>query len=778
MIKNNWSPVEKRFFQRQDIQKQTTNIPYILVDNFPDLGFLTSLRFLEWVSKNPEGVISLPTGKTPEYFIKWTHNFLSNWDDKDLIYLRKENGLDIDQKPDLSRLKFVQIDEFYPMDPLQHNSFFNYVNNFYLSGFGISRENALLINCAEIPLVDAKQWKDIFPNSTIDLTLRYRDPKSELEKMQQSSIYLIDQWCTEYEEKIRNMGGIGFFLGGIGPDGHIAFNVRGSDHNSTTRLMETNFETQAAAATDLGGIEISKNRLVITIGLASITFKDDAVAIITAAGEAKASIVKYSLENLPDVRYPATVLQRCENSRFYLTHGAAKLLNDTEKQYWENSNWDDVKKQRALLRLAKRKNIFGKKLSIDDLEHDSLCKTIPGLGEGTVPEIIDKIHAKVQRGIKNETNEIYYHTGPHHDDIMLGMMPHIIHLIREPSNSHHFVNMTSGFTSVTNGFITNILSFTLEFFLQGKIQMTDFPDFFSEGYKLKWDKDVFHYLDSLAKVDKSEQNRALAHRVIRGLIKIYPIKDKNDLEGRINSIISELMHCYDGEKNSVEIQKLKGIIREYEEELVWSNYGVRVQDIYHLRLGFYTGDIFTKSPERNRDVLPILKQLKEIKPTVISLALDPEGSGPDTHYKVLQAIADAVRIWNDETDLSHLRIWGYRNVWYRFDLAEADIIVPVTLNSMAIIRSTFMNCYLSQRDASFPSYELDGPFCDLSQKIWVEQHQDLQLLLGRDFWYQNKNPHLRAVHGAVYLKEMDVETFLTVARELEESMEGFSLSKN
>ena len=143
MTKNNWSPVEKRFFQRQYIQKQTTKIPYILVDNFPDLGFLTSLRFLEWVSKNPEGVISLPTGKTPEYFIKWTHNFLSNWDDKDLVYLRKENGLDIDQKPDLSRLKFVQIDEFYPMDPSQHNSFFNYVNNFYLSGFGISRENAL-----------------------------------------------------------------------------------------------------------------------------------------------------------------------------------------------------------------------------------------------------------------------------------------------------------------------------------------------------------------------------------------------------------------------------------------------------------------------------------------------------------------------------------------------------------------------------------------------------------------------------------------------------------
>jgi glucosamine-6-phosphate deaminase len=65
------------------------------------------------------------------------------------------------------------------------------------------------------------------------------------------------------------------------------------------------------------------------------------------------------------------------------------------------------------------------------------------------------------------------------------------------------------------------------------------------------------------------------------------------------------------------------MVREYEEELVWANYGVRVQDIHHLRLGFYTGEIFTESPEQSRDVVPILDQLKEINPTVISLAFDP-----------------------------------------------------------------------------------------------------------------------------------------------------------
>jgi glucosamine-6-phosphate deaminase len=91
---------------------------------------------------------------------------------------------------------------------------------------------------------------------------------------------------------------------------------------------------------------------------------------------------------------------------------------------------------------------------------------------------------------------------------------------------------------------------------------------------------------------------------------------------------------------------------------------------------------------------------------------------------------------------------------------------------MAMLRDTFMNCYLSQKEASFPSYEMDGPFCDLTQKIWVEQHELMQLVLGRDFWYQNNHPRLRATHGLVFMKEMTVEQFLKEAQRLEKSMEG------
>ena len=778
MSQFNWSNVEEGFFEKQEIKDQTTKIPYVLIDNFPDLGLIVSLRFLEWVNENPNGVISLPTGKTPEFFIKWTHYFLNNWSDKKVESIRSNFGLTLKEKPNLSNLTFVQIDEFYPLDPNQHNSFSNYVTKFYLDGFKIPEENALLINADEIELHGKEHWSDIFPAGNIDLRLRYEDPSNEMERKQQRSIYLIDQWCNDYEQKIRDLGGIGFFLGGIGPDGHIAFNVRGSDHNSTTRLMKTNFETQAAAATDLGGIEISGNRPVITIGLGTITYDKDATAIIIAAGEAKAPIIKDALESPQDVRYPATALQKIKNSRFYITKGASRKLDDVQRVYWEKSKWTTEKKQRAILRLAKEKGMYGTKLSLEDLKNDPICKNIPGLNDQTVTEIINSIDNKVQNGIKSEKNQTYYHTGPHHDDIMLGMMPHIIHLIREPSNKHVFTNMTSGFTSVTNKFLTTVVQNTLDLLRQDKIEMTNYPDFFDNGHLLKWDKDVYHYLDKIASNDLIGQSRGLCHRIVRSIVSIYEVDSKDNLNNKLIEILDELISYYDGQKNSNEIQRLKGMVREFEEELVWANYGVRVRDVHHLRLGFYQGDIFTEQPQNTRDVTPVLEQLREFKPTVISLAMDPEGSGPDTHYKVLQTIAQAVRMWGQESDLSKLRIWGYRNVWYRFDLVEADIIVPVTLNSISILNSTFMNCYLSQKDASFPSHEYDGPFCELSQKIWVEQHHDLQLLLGRDYWYQNKNPHLRAVHGAVYLKEMDVETFLGVARKIEDSTEVSDVLKS
>ncbi len=771
MNKDTFTPVEKAFCC--DIERRNpVNIPYLTVANFPKLGLLTALRFLEWVSENPSGVISLPTGKTPEYFIFWTKHVLGKWDTPEGKKFREENGLKIGKKPVLSDLHFVQIDEFYPIRSNQHNSFYHYVKKYYIRDFGLDDTKGLFINCDSISLAGDKHFTEVFPNGIVDLGLRYREPKTTQEKLQQESIFLLDDWCTAYEQKIREMGGIGFFLGGIGPDGHIAFNTRGSDHHSTTRLTHTNFETQAVAAGDLGGIEISKNRLVITIGLQTITYNPDATAIIFAAGEAKAPMVADALEKPPSNLFPATALSNLKNARFYLTTGAASMLKDYVYHYYTSTPWNQEKTDRAVIDLCRKINKFGDRLMIEDLRQDEYCRLIPDLSNQTVQSVIDSIRKKIEMGTYPLGSQIFYHTGPHHDDIMLGLLPHIHRLSRNETNHAHFAVMTSGFTAVTNKFLIEALEDTLDFLDAGLIQMTEYPDFFEKGYRYKRDKDVYHYLIKVASGQPEERRRGFAHRLVRNIIEIWSVKNVVQLRNQINDVLSVARNSYDGEKMPPKIQTLKGMIREFEEELVWAYFGMTTNEVHHLRLGFYTGDIFTEKPQRERDVAPILAQLQKIQPTVISLAFDPEGSGPDTHYKVLQAIAEAVREWGRIKDLGNLRIWGYRNVWYQFHPADVTHIVPVSLNAMGVMNDSFTSSYLSQVEASFPSYRLDGKFSDLSKQIWVEQLKSIQLLLGKPFFYQNESPRLRTTHGLLFFKEMNVDEFLASARELEKSMEG------
>lgn len=766
------SEVEKAFQRESGVDKISTLIPYLLVDNFPKLGLITACRFLEWVSENPKGVISLPTGKTPEYFIKWTQYLLENWDTKKGKETREKYGLGAVKKPYLKDLTFVQIDEFYPISSKQKNSFFDYVNKFYLEGFGLSKEKAILINSDEIPLAGGKHFKEVFPDLKVDLSLRFRDPINNLEKIQQESIYKIDHWCGQYEQKIRDAGGIGFFLGGIGPDGHIAFNTRGSHLFSTTRLTETNFETQAVAAGDLGGIEVSANRLVITIGLDTIVFNPDAVGIIIAAGEAKAQIVKDSLETPLDNVYPATVLQKLKNGRFYLTKGAAVKLTDSVDAYYRQGEWTWEKTERAIVDLCKKIKKYGHRLKMEDLKADKYTAMIPGLSEETVNQVMESTIAKLTRGITQERDEVLLHTGPHHDDISLGILPHITNQLHEYSNEAHFSVLTSGFTAVTNTFVIDTLLQTKKLLDDGKIQMVKFEDFFDVGYKLKTDKDVYHFLTNVASEDLDERIRGLCHRVVRAVVDVFEVKSATKLRETINDIISILRNSYDGEKNPAKIQKLKGMIREFEEELVWAHFGVQVKNVHHLRLGFYTGDIFTEQPDKKRDVIPIVELFRKVNPTKISLTLDPEGSGPDTHYKVLQATAEAVRQWGEEKDLSKLRIIGYRNVWFKFEPHEANVIVPVSLGDMSVMEDSFSNCYLSQVNASFPSYSHNGKFSTVAKRTWVGQLDDIQLLLGKNYFYLHETAKVRSSHGLIFFKDMNVEEFLAHARELEKSIEG------
>ena len=762
---------------RKLIYPPIEKIGTIVVNNFPTLGLLTAMRFLEWAQQNEGWTISLPTGKTPEHFIKWVTYLLNNWNEKKARSLLEEYGVDPGHKPDMRSFHFIQIDEFYPINSYQHNSFYYYVKKFYIQGFGLDERKALLINPNEIGIRPPDTLDEVWPDHIVDLSLRTRYPKNASEEKQKQVLDAVDQFCTEYETKIRALGGIGFFLGGIGPDGHIGFNVRGSDHYSTTRLTPTNYETQAAAATDLGGIEISRNRLVITIGLQTIVHNPNTTAVIIAAGEAKAKVIKDAIQSEKTNQVPASALQVLPNARFIITQGAAKLL--TERRYLHLKETDPLSIEDKFqivtdLALEKKKRLSDlTKSDFRAIRSSKLLLEREGDKWKAFLEQVEKEYIdRITRTLKIPKNTVFLHTAPHHDDIMLGYLPYLVRLMREGSNRHFFNYLTSGFTAVTNKYMLRQLENAERFLKRPEFQQLLRENYFDPHTIAFRNRDVFQYLDGVAANSQEDMDEGNARRLLRNLVEIFEDDSFDNLKNRIAELKNYFMTQYAGKKDLTYIQQLKGMTREWEADILWGYFGFTCESVIHSRLGFYKGDIFTEEPTIDRDVKPVLETIRRTKPDVITVAFDPEGSGPDTHYKVLQAVSTALKLYQQETGRNDIQVWGYRNVWYRFHPSEATHFVPVTHNTRAILDHAFMNAFGSQREASFPSYEYDGPFSGLAQKIQVNQYQMMKCLLGRDFFYQNPDSRIRSTRGFVFLKIMDLEEFYERSIQLRKSTEN------
>ena len=807
------SLVERYFLQRAPLpflDKGDERVPVLTVDNYVILGQLTALRFLEWLQDNPEGVVALPTGKTPEYFIKWARYYLDNWDQESRDGMLKAIGLSDKPKPSCKKAHFVQLDEFFPMDPTHERSFRYYVKKYYLEGFGFDPDRAMLLDTFHVDpayspaLARITNLEALFASGRFaSLDIRERKPTTPLEAKQKAVIEYFDRVCEEYERKIRALGGIGFFLGGIGPDGHIAFNVRGSSHHSPTRLTLMNYETMASAAQDLGGIESVRKKAVITIGLETITYNPEAVAIIMAAGETKSQVVTQAIEGKADIENPASALQSLPNARFYLTKGAASRLKARRFRMLKDSaapgiapdapnrlKESDV--QRLVIDGALLRGIELKQAGKPGADkapvgksalpaHWELASSLAGkpfnaLAEETTQSLLTKIQTGLKlSGLGGKTNgtadeQRFLHTAPHHDDIELAYFPLLHHLVRSERNYNHFCYLTSGFTSVTNHYLLVPLTALRDRLRDGSLFLTmDETDLAREESRYK---EIYGYLNTIAEQDKAGQVFYTACRLFRFFRKHLDTPSVPKILASVEEQISLMETLPPGKREPELLQKLKGWLREWEAELVWAHFGMGPDHVTHMRLEFYTGAIFPQDPEYERDVLPIVALLEKVRPTVVTLALDPEGSGPDTHFKVLMAIAAALETYTARHGVGDLRIWGYRNVWSRFHATEVNTIVPVSLNSFAVLHNMFQSCFISQKSASFPSYELDGTFSEVCQKIWVDQFKDLTTLLGKETFYGHPHPMMRRAYGAIYLRDMSYAEFVEETRPLKE------LSKN
>jgi glucosamine-6-phosphate deaminase len=290
-------------------------------------------------------------------------------------------------------------------------------------------------------------------------------------------------------------------------------------------------------------------------------------------------------------------------------------------------------------------------------------------------------------------------------------------------------------------------------------------------------RDVWKFLDGVAAADDELRDEGSARRFIANLCIIYGIEaidDPTTIGEKLLSLKQYFLNQYAGQPDDVPVQILKGSCSEFEAEFVWGHIGWQLPNISHLRLGFYTSEIWDPEPTHARDVAPVLKLLKDIQPDIVTVALDPEASGPDTHYKVLQAVTAAIEqhVVNDGCT-PNMTVWGYRNVWFRFEPHEVSSIIPVSLQTIAVLNQMFLSSFESQRDAEFPAYEIQGPFCKMSQKVQVEQYGIIETCLGYEWFHKHESPLIRATRGLIFLKEMSVDGLLSESRALRRQAQAF-----
>jgi len=100
--------------------------------------------------------------------------------------------------------------------------------------------------------------------------------------------------CAAYEEAIKAVGGIELFLGGIGTDGHIAFNEPGSSIHSRTRVKTLAYETIVANARFFGGDIKKVPKMALTVGVGTILDAREVLVIVT--GQHKAAALEKCIE--------------------------------------------------------------------------------------------------------------------------------------------------------------------------------------------------------------------------------------------------------------------------------------------------------------------------------------------------------------------------------------------------------------------------------------------------------------------------------------------------
>ncbi len=523
----------------------------------------------------------------------------------------------VEEKLDFSRVVTFNLDEYLPLPKDDPHSYFRWMHETFFHHVNIKWENI------HIP----------------DGTLKPDE---------------IEEFCIDYERKIRAAGGIDIQILGIGRTGHIGFNEPGSPKNSRTRAITLDSITRRDAGGGFFGEENVPNQ-AITMGVASIM--DARKVYLMAFGEHKAHVVYKAIEHPPTEAISASFLQEHPDAMFLLDPAAAAETTAV-KRPWEVGpvEWTPERVRQAVVWLSLTVKKGLQKLNDDDFREHHLYELLreqgpaEKIGEAVFHDRLETIQPYPAGRLANPKSEIRNPKcvlvfSPHPDDDVISMGGTIIRLV-EQGHRVHVAYMTSGNIAV---------------FDHDARRFVDFVDEFLSGFG-----------------DAAEKSSA-------GTVKehIYGFLDRKK----------------PGEGDTAELLQVKGMIRATEARAAALACGIPPEQLEFMNLRFYRTGTITKAPIEPQDIADIIELFGRLKPDQIYVAgelSDPHG----THRLCAEAIFEAVRQVRAKDH--RFDVWLYKGAWEEWEPHEIEMAVPLSPDVIERKKQAIFR-HQSQKDkAMFP----------------------------------------------------------------------------
>ena len=148
----------------------------------------------------------------------------------------------------------------------------------------------------------------------------------------------LEKECYNYEMKIQGYGGIDLFMGGIGPDGHIAFNEPGSSLSSRTRIKSLTQDTILANSRFFDNDVNKVPKTALTVGVATVMDAGEVIILVNGYKKARAlqKVVEEGVNHMWTVSalqlHPRGMIVCDDDATMELKVGTVKYFKDIEAE--------------------------------------------------------------------------------------------------------------------------------------------------------------------------------------------------------------------------------------------------------------------------------------------------------------------------------------------------------------------------------------------------------------------------------------------------------------